>query len=178
MYSARTAATQRISSDLTAPSAQAFASIASSLEQSIAAPMRESFGAVQLGTQASTEQKEVPPQRALPMLGRLDGPSIVPSELVRRCKTYREAVRTAWTYRRVAYMTQRQLSAEAELRPQFVTDYLNPDDKPTRRDLPAEQIPPFEAVVGNTLVTQWLAWQASLTVLEEVQANQQIGRAA
>jgi len=27
-------------------------------------------------------------------------------------------------------------------------------------------------------VTQWLAWQASLTVLEEVQANQQIGRAA
>jgi transcriptional regulator with XRE-family HTH domain len=106
-------------------------------------------------------------------MGRLNGPSVAPSEYVKHCKTYREAVRMAWQLRRVAYMTQRQLAAEAGLWPQMVTDYLNKDDAPTRRNLPAEKIPAFEAVVGNTVLTQWLAAQSSLTVMEETIANKE-----
>jgi hypothetical protein len=68
-------------------------------------------------------------------------------------------------------MTQRQLGIYAGLRAQLVSDYLNPDDKPERRDLPAERIHAFEAVCGNTLITQWLAARAKLTVLEEMQAT-------
>ena len=110
-------------------------------------------------------------QREFPLMGRLDAPSAVPFQWVHACKTYRQAVRMAWALRRVKSMTQRQLAAEAELYPQHVTDYLAEDDKPARRDLPADRVAQFEAVVGNTLVSQWLAAQSKLTVLEQLQAT-------
>jgi hypothetical protein len=110
-------------------------------------------------------------QREFPLLGRLDAPSAVPNQWIRHAKTYRQAVRLAWKLRRVQAMTQRQLASEAELYPQHVTDYLAADDKPQRRDLPADKVAQFEAVVGNTLVSQWLASQSHLTVLEEIQAT-------
>lgn len=110
-------------------------------------------------------------QLALPLMGRLDGPSTAPMALVTLANTYREAVRLAWRLRRVHYATQRQLAAEAGLYAPHVSDYLATDDKPTRRSLPAEHIPAFEAFVGNTLVTQWIASKAKLTVLEELQAT-------
>ena len=110
-------------------------------------------------------------QTVLPLLCRLDGPSVAPSEFVRRCRTYREAVRFAFALRRATNMTQRMLAAEAELRPQLISDYLNPDDKPHRKSLPGERIAAFEAVVGNTLVSQWVAAQSKLTVLEQLQAE-------
>jgi hypothetical protein len=108
---------------------------------------------------------------ALPLLGRLNAPSIAPSPLVTRCKTYREAVRMCWSLRRVHYMTLRQLAADGGFYPQHVGDWLNPDDKPKRRDLPGDCISRFEVVVGNTLVSQWLAFRSALTVLEEMQAS-------
>lgn len=111
------------------------------------------------------------PQRELPLLARLDAPSVAPTEYVAHCKTYRDAVRMCWSLRRVKGMTQRQLACEAELRVQHVTDYLNPDDKPTRRDLPGQKISQFEAVCGNTCISQWVAAQSRLTVLEELQAQ-------
>lgn len=117
-------------------------------------------------------------QRELALMGRLDGPSIAPSEYVRACKTYREAVRAAWALRRVKYMTQAQLAGEAGLYPQHVTDYLHHDDKPSRRSLPADAVSAFEAVVGNTFVSQWLANRAHLTVLEQMQADNQQRKAA
>jgi hypothetical protein len=89
----------------------------------------------------------------------------------RAYSTYRAAVRAAWELRRVPLMTRQQLATEAELYPQHVTDYLAEDDKPGRRDLPADAVARFEGVVGNTLVSQWLAAQSKLTVLEEVQAT-------
>lgn len=110
-------------------------------------------------------------QKQLPLMGRLDGPSVVPAKYVRLCKTYREAVRACWQLRRVTYMTFAQLAAEANLYHQHVSDYLNSDDKPGRRDLPADKITEFESVVGNTLVSQWLSHRAMLTVLEEMQAT-------
>jgi hypothetical protein len=112
-------------------------------------------------------------QTRMPLLGRLNGPSVAPLQYVVRCRTYREAVRLCWALRRVHHMTLRQLAAEGGFYPQHVGDWLNPDDKPTRRDLPAEAISIFESIVGNTLVTQWLAARSSLTVLEEMQATRE-----
>ena len=181
MYSSRTFDKQRDRNSLSALSAQAadscFGSIVSSLGQSTAAADVETLVSVELGTQLRTHLSHPPkactPQRDLPLLGRLNGPSVVPTRIVQMPKTYRQAVRLCWAMRRVAYMTQRQLAAEAELRYQFVSDYLNPDDDPKRRDLPAEKVAAFEHVVGNCLVSQWLAARSQLTVLEEQIANKE-----
>jgi hypothetical protein len=109
--------------------------------------------------------------REFPLMGRIDAPSIAPEQWVRKAQTYRHAVRLAWHLKRVHFMTRQQLASEAELYPQHVTDYLHEDDKPTRRDLPADAIARFEAVVGNTLVSQWIAARSRLTVLEELTAT-------
>lgn len=106
-----------------------------------------------------------------PLLGRLEGPAVVPAKLVEQCRTYRDAVRLCWRLRRVHYMTLRQLAAEAGLLPQHVTDYLHQDDKPSRRSLPGEKVAAFEAACGNTAISQWHAWQSRLTVLEQLQAE-------
>ena len=110
-------------------------------------------------------------QKPLPLLGRIDGPSVAPARVIALAKTYRQAVRLAWANRRVHYATYRQMAAETGMTAQHVTDYMRNDDKPTRRDLPAHWIAAYEAFVGNTIVTQWLAAQSKLTVLEEVQAE-------
>lgn len=103
----------------------------------------------------------------LKLYGRIDAPSVVPKQYVDLCKTYRQAVRMCWQLRRVDYMTQQQLAGETGIRAQLVSDYLNPDDRPDRRDLKAEDIAPFEAACGNTLVSQWIAARSVLTVAEE-----------
>lgn len=110
-------------------------------------------------------------QMEFPLLARLDGPSVAPEQLVRLCKTYRDAVRYCWELRRIKRMTKAQLAAEAGLTPQHVSDYLSPDDKASRRNLPGEKVAEFEAVCGNTIVTQWHAARAKLTVLEQLQAR-------
>lgn len=110
-------------------------------------------------------------QLEFPLMGRIDAPSVAPEQWVRIAKTYRHAVRLSWKLKRVQKMTRRQLAAEADLYPQHVTDYLHEDDKRSRRDLPAEAVARFEAVVGNTLVSQWIARNAQLTVLEEITAT-------
>ena len=112
-------------------------------------------------------------QREFPLLGRLDAPSTAPKQWVIHAKSYRQAVRLCWQLKRVSNLTRQQLATEAQLYPQHVTDYLHEDDKPSRRDLPAAAVSRFEAVVGNTLVTQWLAAKSHLTVLEEIQATNQ-----
>jgi hypothetical protein len=124
-----------------------------------------------LGGEFSLSEAPDMDQREFPLLGRLDAPSAVPNQWIKHAKTYRHAVRLAWQLRRVQAMTRQQLATEAELYPQHVTDYLSDDDKPSRRDLPADKVAAFEAVVGNTLVSQWLASQSRLTVLEELQAT-------
>lgn len=110
-------------------------------------------------------------ERELALIGRMDGPRAVPMQTVALCNTYREAVRMAWGLRRVEKMTQAMLAVYAELTPQHISDYFAEDDKPTRRDLPADAISRFESVVGNTLVSQWVAARSRLTVVEEIQAT-------
>lgn len=110
-------------------------------------------------------------QLPLPLLGRLDRPSVAPTQLVSQCKTYRDAVRMCWSLRRIHHMSLRHLAAEAGIRAQVISDYLHTDDHPHRRDLPAHRIAAFESVVGNSLITQWIAAQQALTVLEELSAT-------
>ena len=112
-------------------------------------------------------------QREFPLLGRIDAPSTAPSPWIHHAKTYRQAVRVAWRLRRIDSLTRQQLATDAKLYPQHVTDYLHEDDKPSRRDLPADAVSRFEEVVGNTVVSQWIAAQSKLTVLEEIQATNQ-----
>jgi hypothetical protein len=115
-----------------------------------------------VGKQASPEELEA--NRRAPLRH-------VSTELGSIPCSYREAVRLAWNLRGLQQMTRQQLATEAQLTPQHVSDYLAPDDNAGRRDLPAEAISRFENVVGNTLVSQWLARQSKLTVLEEMQAT-------
>lgn len=104
--------------------------------------------------------------------GTVSGPAFLANELVKECRTYREAVCLAWRQRRSKGMTQRGLSELCEWYPQHVSDYLSTDDTngkgQRRRSLPAEKIASFEAVVGNRAVTQFLIRQASLHLMEEM----------
>ncbi len=121
--------------------------------------------------QVRNQYVSIAPLPELSLMARLEGPSVAPAEFVAKCKTYREAVRYCWELRRVKRMTKAQLAAEAELTAQHVSDYLAADDLPRRRDLPACKVAAFETVCGNTLVSQWIAHQSRLTVLEQMQAR-------
>lgn len=108
-------------------------------------------------------------QKELALLSRIDGPSIVPPGMLTYAKSYREAVRYCWTLRRDRSLCKSDLNRRFTR--QHVSDYLNDDDLPTRRSLPAEGIADFEAMCGNCFITQWLAKREHLTVLEEFQAS-------
>ena len=112
-------------------------------------------------------------QIGLPLIGVLKPPKVYPRCTFEMVRTYREAVRLAWQMRRVRGMTKQQLAGEACLYASHVTDYLHEDDRPSRRDLPAHKVAEFECVVGNRIVSQWMAMQSELTILEEMQADRE-----
>lgn len=114
-------------------------------------------------------------QMQLRLLGRLDRPSIVPPQALRRARSYRQAVRLCRAVSPRSRITLRQLAEEAGLPAQHVSDYFNVDDKPGRRDLPGHAVPAVERALLNTAITQWHAMQAGLTVLEEIQAQALLG---
>lgn len=114
---------------------------------------------------------EAPMQHVLPLLGRIDAPDAVPRALLASVATYRQAVRLCWTLRRAKGLKPTDLGRDFGFTRQHVTDYLNADDLPTRRDLPAERIADFEDACGNTVITQWLAGRQRFTLLEEMQAD-------
>lgn len=112
---------------------------------------------------------EAPMQQAeLPLLCRLDAPSVVPASRIAQCKTYRDAVRLCWDLRRVRNMTRAQLAERAGLYAPHVTCYLN--DSKRARDLPGSAVRGFEWALGNTAISQWHGLNAKLTCLEEMQA--------
>lgn len=107
----------------------------------------------------------------LPLLGGLVRAQrlVVPPEVVMKIKTYRQACRLAWKLRAIRNMTQRTLAEHAGLYPSHVPDYFSVHDN--RRELPARHIATVERIVGNTVISQWVAQQSKLTVLEEMQAQ-------
>ena len=111
----------------------------------------------------------------LALMGRIDAAKAVPHAEIVKLQSYRDAVRMCWMYRRSQRMTQATLAELAGMYPQHVTDYLcesSTDRKgKERRDMPAKYIKEFEAVTGNTFVSQWLAHQSGLTVLESMIAD-------
>jgi hypothetical protein len=115
--------------------------------------------------------ESVMPQRELPLIAELQQPSAVETSVVQCCKTYREAVRMSWALRRIRSDSFSNFAANYGLIAQHVSDYVNADDKPGRRDLPGDCVNVWNCGVGNTLVTQWIAARDQLTVLEEMQAT-------
>lgn len=115
---------------------------------------------------------EAPMEQAhFSLLGRIDAPSIVPPSALRVARSCRDAVRLCWALRRAKGLKVSDLGREHGFTRQHVSDYLNDDDKATRRSLPPSRIGDFEDLCGNCAITQWLAGRARLTVLEEIQAE-------
>ena len=113
--------------------------------------------------------KSINEQMELTLLfARIDGPSVVPDKFIKACETYRDAVRLCWALRRVKKMTSLTLAESAGFPANHRTDYLSDDE--SRRELPAKHIRAVEYVCGNTAISQWIAMNAKLTVLEEIQA--------
>lgn len=102
------------------------------------------------------------------LLSRLNAPSIVPPHLIKRCKTYREAVQLCWELRQ-RDITRAQLAEETGLYAPHVTSYLN-DACKKPRDLPGWAVRGMEKSCGNTAISQWHALNAQLTCVEEMQA--------
>lgn len=107
----------------------------------------------------------------LPLLGGVidSTPRHLPSSVIHTIKTYRQACRLAWKLRRVTGLTKRSLAEQAGLYASHVTDYFSINE--ARRELPAKHVAHVEKILGNTVISQWLAWQADLTVLEELRAE-------
>lgn len=109
-------------------------------------------------------------QRELALLADFPQPATVSADVVRVCKTYREAVRMSWALRRVRCDNYAHFAAVHGFLSQHLSDYCNADDLPGRKDLPGKLIPLWNCGVGNTLVTQWLTAENGLTLIEELQA--------
>jgi len=95
---------------------------------------------------------------------------VVPPQVVAGIRSYRQACHLAWKLRRTR-LTQRTLAELAGLYPSHVSDYFCVHAH--RRELPAKHIAQVEAVLGNTVISQWLMQQTHLTLLEELQAQHQ-----
>lgn len=109
-------------------------------------------------------------QTPLPLWGGLVQAQrlVVPPQVVAAVRSYRHACRLAWKLKRTR-ITQRTLAEIAGLYPSHVSDYFSVHAD--RRELPARHVAAVEAVLGNTVISQWLAQQSHLTVLEELQAQ-------
>lgn len=110
-------------------------------------------------------------QAPLPLLGGIVQVQrlVVPPEVVMHVRSYRHACRLAWKLRFIRNLTRRTLAEIAGLYASHVSDYFSQADN--KRELPARHIAAVEAVLGNTVISQYLAQQAKLTILEEMQAQ-------
>lgn len=109
----------------------------------------------------------------LPLLGGLVQPQrlVLPPQVVMGIKSYRHACRLAWKLRNPR-ITQRTLAELAGLYTSHVSDYFSLHV--SRRELPARHVATVERILGNTAISQWLAQQSQLTVLEEMQAARRV----
>lgn len=99
------------------------------------------------------------------MLTYYDGPRLIDAEIVMACRSYREAVKACWDMRTRRHMTRSFLAEAAGLYASHVSDYFSDDEK--KRELPAKHINAVEIECGNRFISQWLARQANLTILEQ-----------
>jgi DNA-binding transcriptional regulator YdaS (Cro superfamily) len=111
-------------------------------------------------------------QKCLPLVGGVIQQQrlVVPTAVVARLEGYRHACRLAWKLRVQRRLTQSQLAALAGLYPSHVSDYFSVQER--RRELPAKHVGAVERILGNTIISQWLARNAQVTLLEELQQAQ------
>lgn len=111
-------------------------------------------------------------QLHLPMLTVYDGPRLVEPSQILEISSYREAVRMCWDLRTRPHLTKRLLASDAGLYSSHVSDYISPD--PSKRELPAKHVAAFEVQCGNRVISQWLAAQAHLTIMEQFIAQRRV----
>ncbi|WP_155831800.1 hypothetical protein [Hylemonella gracilis] len=99
----------------------------------------------------------------------------VPPEVLTKLVSYRQACRMAWKLRRTR-ITQRTLAELCGLYASHVSEYFSLHGD--RRELPARYIAVVESAIGNTVISQWIAQQSRLTVLEVVASCDQAARRA
>jgi hypothetical protein len=111
-------------------------------------------------------------QLHLALLARIDAPSVIPYTQIAGVSDYRAAVRLCWMHRRSTGMTRSTLAELTGMRACLIVDYLDPATVSRagveRRDMPAKYITAMEAVCGNTFISQYIAAQSKLTVLESL----------
>ena len=93
---------------------------------------------------------------------------VVPPQVVMGLKDWRHACRLAWKLRSPR-ITQRTFAELTGCYPSHVSDYFSVHAH--RRELPAAKAGVACQVLGNTVLAQWLAQDAHVTLLEEMQAE-------
>lgn len=102
-----------------------------------------------------------------------EGPPMrfLPKELIDECTTYREACVLAWKHRTFVGLTESYLAVVCDLYQQHVSDYFRPDERDEkgrrRRELPAHRIGTVQAQLGNGAISQWLARDMGVRLVEE-----------
>lgn len=91
----------------------------------------------------------------------------IPPTVVMKIRSYRQACRLAWKLRQPRNLRARTLAELTGLYASHVSEYFA--IRADRRELPARHVGAVERVLGNTVISQWLALQSNLTVLEELQ---------
>lgn len=111
-----------------------------------------------------------PAQLQLPLLCRLDGPSILPPQRLLSVGSYRQAVLACWALRRdIGDGAQSACARFIGAQVSHMSAYLSEDD--SKRDMPAKFIHALEVWCGNTAISQYLARGSKLTIVEEFQAR-------
>jgi DNA-binding transcriptional regulator YdaS (Cro superfamily) len=110
-----------------------------------------------------------PRTQPLPLMGGVVQAQrlVVPPQVVMGLASYRHACRLAWKLRNPR-ISQRTLAELAGLYPSHVSDYFSVHAG--RRELPAKHVGAVCQVLGNTVIAQWLAQAAQVTLLEEMQS--------
>jgi hypothetical protein len=93
---------------------------------------------------------------------------VVPPQVVMGIKSWRHACRLAWKLRHPR-ITQRTFAELSGCYASHVSDYFSVHAH--RRELPAAKAGMACLVLGNTVMVQWLAQEAHVTLLEEMQAT-------
>ncbi len=108
-------------------------------------------------------------QLPLPLIGGVVQAQrlVVSPEVVMGIKSWRHACRLAWKLRRTN-ITQRTFAAMTGCYPSHVSDYFSLHAN--RRELPARLVGIACAALGNTVLAQYIAQEAHITVLEELQS--------
>ncbi len=107
-------------------------------------------------------------QMNLPMLTVYEGPKFVADEVIAGIKTYREAVQKSYELRTRTRMSNALIAEEVGCCASHIGDYVTAQGRKIPRNLPAEFINAWDISMGNRVVTQWINYQANLTILESL----------